>query len=122
MNADKDDDEKLEDYAVDVRELRRVHEHLVAKRSEIEVLIAKEQNLGPVEELSGPAYERLKAQVDQLLEEWEKEKVEAGRAATGSEAFNRLAQEHFDIEQQILDAQDEQVEEATEYPFEHRLR
>ncbi len=122
MNADKDDDEKLEDYAVDVRELRGVHEHLVAKRSEIEVLIAKEQNLGPVEELSGPACERLKAQVDQLLEEWEKEKVEAGRAATGSEAFNRLAQEHFDIEQQILDAQDEQVEEATEHPFEHRLR
>ena len=38
MNAEKDDDEKLEDYAVDVRELRGVHEHLVAKRSEIEVL------------------------------------------------------------------------------------
>ena len=122
MNAEKDDDEKLEDYAVDVRELRGVHEHLVAKRSEIEVLIAEERNLGPVEAMSGPAYESLKSQVDRLLEEWENEKREAGRAATGSVAFNKLAQEHFDIEQQILDAQDEQVEEATEHPFEHPLR
>jgi hypothetical protein len=122
MNSKTDDDEKLEDYAVDVRELRGVHEHLVAKRSEIEVLIAEEQNLGPVEAMAGPAYERLKSQVDQLLEEWENEKKEVGRAATGSVAFNKLAQEHFDIEQQILDAQDEQVEEATEHPFEHPLR
>jgi len=46
MNAEKDDDEKLEDYAVDVRELRGVHEHLVAKRSQIEVLIAEERKPG----------------------------------------------------------------------------
>lgn len=122
MNAEKDDDEKLEDYAVDVRELRGVHEHLVAKRSEIEVLVADERNLGPVEAMSGPAYESLKSQVDRLLEEWENEKTEAGRGATRSVAFNKLAQEHFDIEQKILDAQDEQVEEATEHPFEHPLR
>lgn len=74
MNAEKDDDEKLEDYAVDVRKLRGVHEHLVAKRSEIEVLIAEERKLGPVEAMSGPAYESLKSQVDRLLEEWENEK------------------------------------------------
>ena len=72
--------------------------------------------------MSGPAYENLKSQVDRLLEEWENEKREAGRGPTRSVAFNKLAQEHFDIEQKILDAQDEQVEEATEHPFEHPLR
>ena len=119
MNAD---DEKLEDYAVDVRKLRGVHEAVVAKRSEIEALTAEEQNLGPVETLADPIKERLKSLVDQLLEQWEKEKNENGIVATGSVAFNKLAQEHFELEQQILDAQDEQVKEATEHPFDHRLR
>ena len=122
MSLKHDDDEKLEDYAVDVRKLRGVHEHLVAKRSEIEALTAEEQNLGPVETLADPAKERLKSLVDQLLDEWEKEKNEDGIVATGSAAFNRLAQEHFALEQQILDAQDEQVMEATEHPFDHPLR
>jgi hypothetical protein len=75
-----------------------------------------------VEAMAVPTCERLKSQVNQLLDQWEKEKNEDGRAATGSVAFNKLAQEHFDLEQQILDAQDEQVEEATEHPFEHPLR
>lgn len=116
------DDEKLEDYAVDVRRLKGVHQEIVAKKSEIEALVAKEQNLGPIEALSAPALERLKSQVDQLLDEWAKEKNEDGVAATGSVAFNKLAQEHFALEQQILDAEDEQVEEATEHPFKHPLR
>ena len=83
MNAD---DEKLQDYAVDVRELRGVHEPIVAKRSEIEALTAEEQNLGAVETLTDPVKERLKSQVDQLLEQWEKEKNESGIVATGSAA------------------------------------
>lgn len=122
MNARSDDDEKLDDYAVDVRRLRGVHQDVVAKRTEIEALIAEEQNLGSVEAMTRPTLEHLKSQVDQLLEEWEREKNEDGLAATGSVAFNKLAQEHFDLEQQILDAQDEQVEEATERPFDHPLR
>ncbi|MBA2125720.1 hypothetical protein DLM45_05710 [Hyphomicrobium methylovorum] len=122
MNAQSDDGERLEDYAVDVRKLRGVHQEVVAKKTEIEALIAMEQNLGPLEAINPAAMERLKAHVDQLLEQWEKEKTEDGRAVTGSVAFNKLAQEHFDLEQKILDAQDEQVEEATEHPFEHPLR
>jgi hypothetical protein len=122
MNPKTDEDEKLEDYAVDVRRLRGVHQALVAKRSEIEVLIADEQNLGSIDAMSSPAKERLKSQVARLLEQWEKERNEDGHAATGSVAFNKLAQQHFDIEQQILDAEDEQVKEATEHPFEHPLR
>ena len=47
MNADTD--EKLEDYAVDVRELKEVHEQIVATKSEIEALVANERGLGSVE-------------------------------------------------------------------------
>ena len=122
MSLKLDDDEKLEDYAVDVRKLRGVHEHLVAKRSEIEALVAEEQNLDPIETMSGLAKEGLKSQVDQLLEQWETEKNEHGQIATGSERLRRLALEHFALEQQILDAQDDQVKEATEHTLDHRLR
>ena len=83
MNAETADDEKLEDYAVDVRKLRGVHEQLVAKRSEIEALIAEERNLGSVEAMAGPAYERLKSQVDRLLDEWENEKTRSGSCRYG---------------------------------------
>ena len=120
MSPDKG--EKLEDYAVDVRKLRHVHEDIVAKKSEIAALVAQEESLGPVEELSASAKEKLVAQVDHLLEEWEREKLEDGRPATGSVAFSKLAQEHFDLTQKILDAEDNQVEEATEHPFEHPIR
>ena len=122
MSLKHDDDEKLEDYAVDVRKLRGVHELLVAKRSEIEALLAEEQKLGDSEKMEGSIKEGLKSQVDQLLEQWEKEKNEHGQIATGSERLRRLALEHFALEQQILDAQDDQVKEATEHPFDHRLR
>lgn len=114
------DDEKLEDYAVDVGRLKHVHQALIAKRSEIEALVAEEQGLSPT--VSEGAKEHLKSQVDKLLEEWEREKDEDGIVPTGSAAFNKLAREHFDLQQQILNAEDEQVDEATEHPFEHRLR
>jgi hypothetical protein len=116
------DEENLEEYAVDVGKLKEVHEELVAKTREIQELIAEEQQFGPLDAMTDSEYERLRSHVDQLLQEWEKEKNEDGRAVTGSVAFNRLAQERFAIEQQILDAEDEQVEEATEHPFEHPLR
>jgi hypothetical protein len=119
---DTDDSQKLEDYAVDVGELKSVHQKLVVKRSEIEALVAEEQNMGPIETMTDVAKEHLKSKVDQLLDEWEKEKIEDGVVATGSAAFNKLAQEHFDFEQQILQAEDEQVEEATHHPFAHPLR
>ncbi len=94
----------------------------VAERKEIEALLAEEQHLGALEMLADPDRERLRDHVDQLLKQWEKERNEDGLVATGSEAFSKLAQEHFDLEQQVLDAQDDQVEEATEHPFEHPLR
>jgi len=123
MSLKKSNDaEKLEEYAVDVGRLKDVHQDLVAKRSQIEALVALEQNLGPVETISEDAKERLKSHVDKLLEEWEKEKKEDGIVPTGSVAFNKLAREHFDLQQQILNAEDEQVEEATEHPFDHPLR
>ena len=122
MSLKHDDDEQLEDYAVDVRKLRGIHEHLVAKRSEIEALFAEEQKLGGSETMDVSTEEGLKSQVEALLEQWEKEKNEHGQIATGSERLRKLALEHFELEQQILDAQDEQVKEATEHPFDHRLR
>lgn len=122
MNAQNDKNEKLEDYAVDVRKLRGVHKQVVAKRRELESLVAEEQGAGPIDSLSETAKERLKADVDEMLAQWEKEKTEDGIGVTGSPAFNELAKEHFDLEQQILDAEDEQVEEATTHPFEHPLR
>lgn len=116
------DSEKLEDYAVDVRNLREVHERIVAKRKEMEALIAEEQQLGTWETLADPDRERLRHHVDQLLEQWEKEISSDGVVVTGSEVFSKLAQEHFNLEQQVLNAQDEQVKEATEHPFDHPLR
>lgn len=122
MTLKHDDGEQLSDYAVDVGELKKVHEAQVAKRIEIEALIAAEQGIGSVESLNEEAKERLTADVDRHLEEWEREKIEGGIAATGSAAFNKLAQEHYKLSQAILAAQDEQVREATERPFEHPLR
>ena len=122
MTNKANDSEKLEDYAVDVHKLREVHEKIVAKRNEIETLLAEEQHLGALEMLADTDRERLGYHVDQLLEQWEKERNEDGRVATGSEAFGKLAQEHFDLEQQVLDAQDEQFQEATEHPLEHPVR
>jgi hypothetical protein len=80
---------------------RATHELLVAKARQIESLIAEEENLGDVNEMTGPERDRLTLKVEQLFEQWKKEKHELGRAATGSVAFNKLAQERFDIEQQI---------------------
>lgn len=115
-------EEKLEDYAVDVRHLKGVHERVVAKRTEIEALVADERGLGSLQSLSDEAKEHLSAEVDQMLSDWEKEKSDDGTGVTGSPAFNKLALEHFALEQQILDAEDDQVEEASTHPFKHPLR
>ena len=67
MNADTDEGEKLEDYAVDVRELKHVHEQIVATKSEIEALVAKERKLGPLESLTDAQKEKLGQTVDEAL-------------------------------------------------------
>ena len=120
MNADTD--EKLEDYAVDVRELKEVHEQIVATKSEIEALVANERGLGSVELMTDAQKEQLNEIVDDMLEKWEEAKLAEGFPGHPDTPFNRLAQQHFDLEQQILDAEDEQVEEATEHPFDKPLR
>src|SRR4051794_12449833 len=74
----KNDAEQLQDYAVDVGPLKDVHRAIVAKRSEIEALIAQEEQLGALEAMSADAKDRLKSRVDQLLEEWERGKNEDG--------------------------------------------
>lgn len=122
MALKHDDTERLSDYAVDVGELKKVHEARVAKKSEIETLMAKEQGISQIDSLSEEAKNQLISDVDRHLEEWEREKIEGGKAATGSAAFNKLAEEHYALSQAIIAAQDEQVEEATEHPFDHRLR
>ena len=122
MTNKADESEKLESYAVDVRNLREVHERIVAKRNEIEAMLAEEQHLDPLETLADSERVNLKNHIAQLFEQWEKERGEDGQVTTGSEAFRKLAQELFDLEQQVLDAQDEQVEEATHHPFAHPLR
>jgi hypothetical protein len=120
MNAEANDDEKLEDYAVDVRQLREVHEQLVATKGAIEALVAEERKLGPVEAMTDAQKEDLGMTVEALLEKWEEAKLEEGFSGHADTPFNRLAQERFDLEQEILNA--EQVEEATEHPFDHPLR
>jgi hypothetical protein len=122
MNADTDEGEKLEDYAVDVRELKEVHEQIVAKKGEIEALVAKERGLGPIETMTDAQKGNLEQIVDDMLEKWEEAKLAEGFPGHPDTPFNRLAQQHFDLEQQILDAEDEQVEEATEHPFDKPLR
>jgi hypothetical protein len=57
-----------------------------------------------------------------MLEKWEEARLAEGFPGHPDTPFNRLAQQHFDLEQQILDAEDEQVEEATEHPFDKPLR
>ena len=122
MNADTDEGEKLEDYAVDVRELKGVHEQIVATKGEIEALVAKERQLGPVTSMTDAQKEELRNTVDDMLEKWEEAKLAEGFQGHPDTPFNRLAQQHFDLEQEILDAEDEQVEEATEHPFDKPLR
>ena len=122
MNADTDKGEKLEDYAVDVGELKEVHEQIVAAKSEIEALVASERGLGSVESMTDAQKEQLNEIVDDMLEKWEEAKLAEGFSGHPDTPFNRLAQQHFDLEQQILDAEDEQVEEATEHPFDKPLR
>jgi hypothetical protein len=122
MNADTDEGEKLKDYAVDVRELKDVHEQIVATKSEIEALVAEERQLGPVGSLTDAQKEKLGQTVDEMLEKWEEAKLAEGFSGHPDTPFNRLAQRHFDLEQQILDAEDEQVKEATEHPFDKPLR
>jgi len=122
MNAENVDDEKLEDYAVDVRELRKVHEQLVATKYEIEALVAEERRLGPIGAMTDDQKENLRTTVEELLNKWEQARFAEGFKGHPDTPFNRLAQQHFDLEQQILDAEDEQVEEATEHPFDHPLR
>lgn len=122
MTLKHDDTEKLNDYAVDLGPLKEVHEAKIAKRTEIEALVAQENGFGPIESLSDGAKEALAYEVDKLLEGWEREKDENGTASTGSVTFKRLANEYSALSRQIMDAQDNQVKEATERPFEHRLR
>ena len=122
MTLKKPDTENLEDYAVDVGKLKSIHQRLVSKRGEIEALVAGEQGLEPPANMSSEAKQHLTTIVDRLLAEWQTERTKDGTGATGSVAFAKLAQAHFDLEQQILDAEDEQVEEATEHPFDHPLR
>jgi hypothetical protein len=115
------DAEPLQEYAVDIGPLKDVHLAIVAKRTEIEELIAQEEQLGIVGGMSDEAKERLKSRVDQLLEEWERDR-DTEISKTGSVAFQKLAREHFDLEQKILNAEDQQAEEVAERPFEHPLR
>jgi hypothetical protein len=122
MNTETNDDEKLEDYAVDVRELREVHEQLVATKGAIEALVVEERQLGPVDSMTDAQKEELRKTVEDKLERWEEAKLAEGFKGHPDTPFNRLAQEHFDLEQEILDAEDEQVEEATEHPFDKPLR
>ena len=120
MNADTDKGEKLEDYAVDVRELREVHEQIVATKGEIEALVANERQLGPVKSMTDAQKEKLGETVADMLEKWEAAKLAEGFQGHADTPFNRLAQKHFDLEQEIFDAEDEQVEEATEHPFDNK--
>ena len=122
MNADTDKGEKLEDYAVDVRELKDVHEQIVATKSEIEALVAKERQLGPLASMTDAQKDALSDTVASMLEKWEEAKLAEGFQGHPDTPFNRLAQKHFELEQEIFDAEDEQVEEATEHPFDKPLR
>ena len=92
MNADTDKGEKLEDYAVDVRELREVHEQIVATKGEIEALVANERQLGPVESMTDAQKEKLGETVADMLEKWEAAKLAEGFQGHADTPFNRLAQ------------------------------
>jgi hypothetical protein len=114
--------EKLSDYAVDLKPLKAIHEAKIAKRMEIEALIAKDFVLGPVASLPEARKKVLTAQVDQLLDEWESEKDHTGANSEHSETLGRLAKEYSALSQKIIEAQDRQVKEAANHPFEHRIR
>ena len=78
MNADTDKGEELEDYAVDVRELKGVHEQIVATKGEIEALVANERGLGSVDSMTDAQKEQLNQIVDDMLEKWEEAKLAEG--------------------------------------------
>lgn len=122
MSLKHDDSEKLSDYAVDLGPLKEIHEAKIAKRMEIEALIAKETGLGDVETLADARKDLLSAQVDQLLEEWERNKDATENVGSHSDEFKSLAQQYYALSQKIIEAQDDQVHEASEHPFDHRLR
>ena len=122
MNADNEEGERLEDYAVDVRKLKGVHEQIVATKEDIEALVANERQLGSLASMNDAQKEKLRETVEDMLEKWEEAKLAEGFQGHPDTPFNRLAQQHFNLEQQILDAEDEQVEEATEHPFDKPLR
>jgi len=122
MNTSKSNNEDLKDYAVDVATLKDIHQRIVSKRAEIETLVAEEQNFGSLASIDEEAKQKLRSIVDKLLAERQTEEAKDGTAATGSVAFNKLADELMRLEQKIFDAENEQVHEATQHPFDHPLR
>jgi hypothetical protein len=74
---------------------------LSAKTREIETLVAKQQQLGDLNEMDSTDYERLRLYVEELIFKWQEAKVRRSPSNTDS-ALNRLIAEREEIEQQIV--------------------
>jgi hypothetical protein len=74
---------------------------LSAKTREIETLVAKQQQLGDLNEMDSTDYERLRLYVEELIFKWQEAKVRRSPSNTDT-ALNRLIAEREEIDQQIV--------------------
>ena len=80
--------------------LPRLRQRLKINTMEIEQLVAKEHNMGELNELSPDDYVRLKNISEKLLLQWAEAQHE--RLERGDDSpFNRLAAEHFELQQKL---------------------
>jgi len=80
--------------------LEQLRRQLDQKTTEIESLVAQQQDLGAIDDLDSAEYELLQAQVEEILDNWE-EAAEEGSRGLDDATLNRLIAERFEIEQQI---------------------
>jgi hypothetical protein len=91
------------DVSMDER-LNKLRRQLDQKTSEIESLVASEKGRDAIENMDPSDYERLKQDVEELLEEWEETAQEEGPGSIEDTPLNRLIGERFEIEQEIIAA------------------
>jgi hypothetical protein len=82
-------------------EMEVLQRKLSAKTREIETLVAKQQQLGDLNEMDSTDYESLRLYVEELIFKWQEAKVRRSPSNTDT-ALNRLIAEREEIEQQIV--------------------
>ena len=85
-------------------ELLKLRERLALNLVQLQSLVAKKHGMGDLKGLSPADYQRVCSMTEKLFEIWEEAEGDCDPITHDDAAFNKLARERYEIEQQIFDA------------------